>query len=64
MTIEPRKVTPLAAFLSRSGYTAEDVLAHNEKTRLFVTSNGGKYHLSPKGTIRILKGPNYPKLDE
>lgn len=56
------KNTPLSVFLARSGYTAEDVLIHNPLTRVFVTSNGGKYQLAKNGSIRKLKGPDFPKF--
>jgi hypothetical protein len=48
-------------FLKSSGYRAADVIGSNEATRTFVTSNGGKYVLSPRGTkIRTLSGPLTP----
>jgi len=51
----------LAKFLSASGYKATDVEAHNNRTRVFVTSNGGKYQLMKSGNVRRLSGPAYPK---
>jgi len=53
--------TPLAVFLSKSGYTTADISSHNDKTRVFATWNGGKYQLLKNGGIRVLKGPAYPK---
>jgi len=61
MTETTEKKSPLAVFLVRSGYKERDVLAHNDKSLLFVTSNGGKYQLIRTGGIRTLKGPRYPK---
>lgn len=61
-TTEKKTVTILEAFLKRSGYKAADVDTHNPKTRVFATTNGGKYHLSKSGDIRTLHGPPYPKF--
>lgn len=61
-TTEQPTRSPFAVFLARSGYTASDVLVYSDRTRVFVTSNGGKYQLTNKGGVRILKGPNYPKF--
>lgn len=58
---EKKAPSALAVFLSKSGYVQADVISHNERTRLFVTSNGGKYQLTKTSGIRVLKGPNYPK---
>lgn len=55
------KKTPLSAFLAASGYKASDVLSHNDRTRAFVTSNGGKYQLTKAGKVRRILGPAYPK---
>jgi hypothetical protein len=52
----------VAVFCSKSGYKPEDVLTNNPRLRTFVTSNGGKYQLLKNGSIRILKGPDYPKM--
>jgi len=60
-TTEKKTVTPLTAFLSRSGYKPTDILVFSNQSRTFVTSNGGKYQLTKNGGIRTLKGPNYPK---
>lgn len=55
----------LDAFLKVSGYRASDVLGSNAANRTFVTANGGKYLLSPKGTrLRVLSGPPYPNSQE
>jgi len=64
-TTEAPKKAPAnatAVFLKLSGYEKEDILASNERTRTFVTSNGGKYVLG-KGGIRTLKGPDYPNFE-
>lgn len=54
-----------AAFLKVSGYKSSDILGTNEDTRTFVTANGGKYVISPKGTkIRVLSGPATPAMLE
>lgn len=60
------KATKLrGAFLKLSGYKASDIVGENASTRTFVTGNGGKYVLSPKGTkLRILSGPNTPAMLE
>ena len=56
------KATPLAVFLSKSGYRSSDISGHNDVTRVFATWNGGKYQLNRGGNIRVLKGPPYPKF--
>jgi len=56
--------TPMAVFLSRSGYIDEDIISYNLKTLVFATSNGGKYQLTKKGAIRRIHGPWYPKYVE
>lgn len=49
-------------FLKLTGYTEKDLLGFNPATRTFVTSNGGKYVLHPKGTsYRKLLGPDAPQ---
>jgi len=51
-------------FLKLSGYRASDVIGSNPKARRFITSNGGKYALSPNGkSIRTLSGPDAPKQE-
>jgi hypothetical protein len=62
-TTAPKKVTALAVFLSKSGYTEADLSSYNESTRVFATWNGGKYQLQKNSTVRILKGPAYPKYE-
>lgn len=59
----PKKASALEIFCKRSGYSPEDVLAQNEKNRVFVTTNGGKYVLTASGVRRIL-GPTTPKEKE
>lgn len=50
-------------FLDLSGYEDRDVLAVNDSRRTVVTSNGGKYEVSPKGTrLRKLSGPDTPEM--
>jgi hypothetical protein len=40
------------------GLKSSDVLSHNERTRVFTTSNGGKYQISKNGkSVRHLQGP-------
>ena len=52
-------------FLILTGYKVSDIIGFNEASRIFVTSNGGKYQLSKKGTqVKVLSGPNPPSLDE
>jgi len=51
----------LAAFLKASGYKESAVDGQNNKTRTFVTTNGGKYQLLKSGKVRTLSGPAYPK---
>lgn len=58
---KPTRATPLAVFLSKSGYVEADLSTYNQETRVFATWNGGKYQLVKNGGIRILKGPAYPK---
>lgn len=60
-TVTKTRATPLAVFLSKSGYVEADLSTYNEGTRVFATWNGGKYQLIKNGGIRILKGPAYPK---
>lgn len=60
-TADKPKADVLKIFLSKTGYAEKDVLSYNERTRLFVTANGGKYQLARNGAVRRLKGPNYPK---
>ena len=61
------KKDQLSAFLAITGYKASDVIGSSADRRTFVTSNGGKYELSPKGKkVRVLSGPIPlgPKKDE
>lgn len=53
--------TFLESFYDKSGYKANDVDGHNEKSRVVITTNGGKYQVSKLGRIRTLLGPRYPK---
>lgn len=48
-------------FLKASGYKAEDILDQNDRRRVFVTTNGGKYQITKSGRIRRLAGPTFPK---
>lgn len=60
-TEKPAPEGPLKQFLKLTGYEESDVIGSNTSTRTFVTGNGGKYELSPKGTrVRVLSGPNPP----
>lgn len=48
-------------FLSLSGYDKGDVIGHSDERRTVVTSNGGKYEVSKKGSkLRKLSGPDTP----
>lgn len=48
-------------FLELSGYEDSDIIGANAERRTFVTSNGGKYEVSPKGKkLRRLAGPPTP----
>lgn len=52
----------LANFLKLTGYRKEDIWGYNRTTRVVVTSNGGKYVVSLKGTtVRRILGPETPK---
>lgn len=53
----------VAIFCKRTGYESDQILSHNEKTRTFVTTNGGKYQLTARG-VRHLSGPTVPKALE
>ena len=51
-----------ARFRQLTGYKAGDILSSNLKRKIWVTSNGGKYQMDPKGTkVRVLQGPLPPK---
>jgi hypothetical protein len=51
----------VSTFLKLSHYKKEDVIGHHDGRRTVVTSNGGKYEVSPKGKrIRVLSGPETP----
>lgn len=51
----------LAAFLRITGFRKSDVIGSSKTRRTFVTANGGKYELSPKGKkVRVLSGPTPP----
>lgn len=57
--------TSTDAFLKASGFKVTDILDSNPKTRVFVTNDGGKYRLTPKGRVLRLSGPLFPKeVDE
>lgn len=58
-----KTVSALEAFLKRSGYSASEVDAYNERNRVFASTNGGKYHMNKRGEIRILHGPTYPNWE-
>ena len=52
-----------ARFRQLTGYKSADILASNLKRKIWVTSNGGKYQMDPKGTkVRVLHGPPPPKV--
>jgi hypothetical protein len=51
----------VAQFLKVSGYKEADVIGHSDERRTVVTSNGGKYEVSKKGTkLRKILGPDTP----
>jgi hypothetical protein len=53
----------IRAFLKVTGYKESDIIASTESRRTFVTENGGKYLLSPKGSkVRVIAGPAYPNI--
>lgn len=56
-------ITVLDRFLKKTGYDQDDIDAWNEKTRIFCTTNGGKYHINKAGEVRILKGPRFPRYE-
>ena len=60
--VKPSKKFDLVdKFLELSGYKAGDVIGHSDERRTVVTSNGGKYEVSKKGTkLRKLAGPDTP----
>jgi len=51
-------------FLKASGFKSSLVDDWNERTRVFVTTPGGKYQLTKQGNVRTIKGPNYPNYVE
>lgn len=52
----------LTSFLKASGFKPSEVDGQNDRTRVFVTTNGGKYQLGKKNnTVRRISGPPYPK---
>jgi hypothetical protein len=51
----------LKRFLSASGFKASEVDGQNDRTRTFVTTNGGKYQLLRNGNVRRVQGPRFPK---
>lgn len=53
----------LTVFLKKSGYSESDVLDYDARRRVFVTSNGGKYHLLKNGTVRTVSGPYFPNYE-
>lgn len=56
-----KKFDVVDRFLDLSGYEKSDVIGHNDERRTVVTSNGGKYEVSPKGKkLRTLSGPATP----
>ena len=58
---EKAEKSALARFLKLTGYTKEEVISANGRTRTYATANGGKYLLAEKGTqIRRLQGPLPP----
>jgi len=54
----------LSRFYKLTGYSKGDCDVVNEKARVFLTTNGGKYQLNKAATsVRILKGPQYPNYE-
>jgi len=51
-------------FLKLTGYKSADILDQNDRRRVFVTTNGGKYQITKTDKIRRLAGPAYPKETE
>jgi hypothetical protein len=50
-------------FLELSDYEKKDVHGFSKERRTVVTTNGGKYEISPKGTrVRVLQGPDTPAM--
>ena len=64
MTIAVVKTTDEVAnelksqFLELTGYSRNDLLAWNVKTRRFMTKNGGLYELTELGRIIHYQGPS------
>jgi len=61
---KPKKSFDLVdRFLELSDYERRDVNGFNVERRTVVTTNGGKYELSAKGTrLRKLSGPDTPAM--
>jgi len=46
----------IEAFCKLSGYKSADIIGSNPTTRVFITSNGGKYALS--ASLKVLRSLN------
>lgn len=47
----------ILAFCMDTGYGERDILAVNFATRMFMTKNGGKYHLQEDNHVKWIFGP-------
>jgi hypothetical protein len=59
---KPQRRSDLQDFLKASGYRESDVLDYSSASRAFVTKNGGKYAFNRRNQLRIISGPDFPKL--
>lgn len=50
-------------FFEKTGYGERDLLSLNFQTRVFMTRNGGQYHLDEHNEVKWIKGPAV-ELDE
>lgn len=49
--------TLISAFLKQTGYGERDILALNFSTKIFMTRNGGRYHLQENQQVKWIEGP-------
>lgn len=48
----------LSQFFERTSYGNFDLLSFSSSARLFLTRNGGRYHMTEDGEIEHLSGPS------
>lgn len=61
VTSEEKKTNFRARAAKASGYDEAEIDTFNESTRVFATTNGGKYQLLKSGKVRRLQGPRFPR---